>query len=116
MWAGLPLAAARAADSDFALFWGDLHNHDAVGYARSTATTIIPHHLAYKQGWRGANWQFIDPSVSPVMEIYSEHGLSESDRGPRDYVTHSMGGALDAKHGAARVVQRHPNGLDREFR
>ncbi len=199
MWAAVPFSKARAADSEFALFWGDLHNHNAIGYAqgsiertydialghldflaftphaqwhdmpvmpnnahqrwvkgfkvlqeswpkvqklaaahnrpgrfvsflayewhssqfgdyclyyredgkplkyfdhvrglqeyaRSTQTTIIPHHLAYKEGWRGANWQYIDPSLSPVMEIYSEHGLSESDRGPRDYLTHSMGG------------------------
>ena len=61
-------------------------------YARETGAMVIPHHLAYKQGWRGANFQYFDPSVSPVIEIYSEHGLSESDRAPYDYITHSTGG------------------------
>lgn len=72
------------------------HNHvqslqEAV---RSHAGTMMaPHHLAYKQGWRGANWDHFDPSVSPLMEIFSEHGLSESDRGGRGrYIRHSMGG------------------------
>src|SRR5262249_5298840 len=61
-------------------------------YARDTRAMIIPHHLAYKQGWRGANLRYFDAAVSPVMEIYSEHGLSESDRAPHDYITHSNGG------------------------
>ena len=68
------------------------HVRDLQKYARETKTTIIPHHLAYKQGWRGANWEYFDPTVSPVLEIYSEHGLAEFDRGPRDYITHSNGG------------------------
>ena len=68
------------------------HVRDLQKYAREAKATIIPHHLAYKQGWRGANWEFLDPSVSPVLEIYSEHGLAERDRGPQDYITHSNGG------------------------
>ncbi|MEK7751839.1 MAG: DUF3604 domain-containing protein [Acidobacteriota bacterium] len=61
-------------------------------FARDTRAILVPHHIAYKEGWRGANFAFFDPSVSPVMEIYSEHGLSESDRSGWDYITHSMGG------------------------
>jgi hypothetical protein len=60
-------------------------------YALETGTLAIPHHLGYKQGWRGANLQYLDPRVSPVVEIYSEHGLAENDRVPRDYVRHSNG-------------------------
>lgn len=61
-------------------------------HAREHKAVLIPHHLAYRQGWRGANIDFFDPTVSPVMEIFSEHGLSEHDRGGRDYITHSNGG------------------------
>jgi hypothetical protein len=61
-------------------------------HAQDYKAIIIPHHLAYKQGWRGANIEYFDPKVSPVMEIFSEHGLSEHDRGGRDYITHSNGG------------------------
>ena len=68
------------------------HVRELQDYARRTGTLIIPHHLAYKQGWRGANWKYLDPKLSPVLEIYSEHGLSEWDRGPHDYIRHSIGG------------------------
>jgi hypothetical protein len=61
-------------------------------HARQHKAILIPHHLAYRQGWRGANIEYFDPKVSPVMEIFSEHGLSEHDRGGRDYITHSNGG------------------------
>lgn len=61
-------------------------------FARDMKATIIPHHISYKVGARGANFDFFDPTVSPVMEIYSEHGLSERDRGPYDYLSHSGGG------------------------
>jgi hypothetical protein len=30
--------------------------------------------------------------VTPLLEIYSEHGNAESDEGPFDYIRHSMGG------------------------
>ncbi|MBI1357744.1 MAG: DUF3604 domain-containing protein [Acidobacteria bacterium] len=53
---------------------------------------MAPHHLGYKQGWRGANWEHVDTTVSPIIEIFSEHGLSESDRGRGRYIRHSMGG------------------------
>lgn len=40
---------------------------------------IYPHHIGYKQGLRGINWDKFDESVSPFVEIYSLHGCSESD-------------------------------------
>ena len=78
-------------DDDMPLRYCD-HVRELQGYARETKTTILPHHLAYKQGWRGANWDFLDPEVSPALEVFSEHGLSESDRGPGDFIRHSNGG------------------------
>jgi hypothetical protein len=67
------------------------HVRDLLQYAAATQSLAIPHHLGYKPGMRGANLQYLDPAVSPVVEIYSEHGLAESDRGPHDYIRHSNG-------------------------
>ena len=53
---------------------------------------MIPHHLAYPSGHRGVNWEAFDEACTPVVEIYSEHGNGEEDRGPLTYFSHSMGG------------------------
>jgi hypothetical protein len=52
---------------------------------------MIPHHLAYPSGSRGVNWGEFDECCTPVVEIFSEHGNSEDDRGPYTYFNHSMG-------------------------
>lgn len=61
-------------------------------FAGDKGAILIPHHPSYKQGWRGQNWSVLDPTVSPVVEIFSEHGNAESDNGPYRYIRHSMGG------------------------
>lgn len=62
-------------------------------FARENDAILVPHHPAYLQGWRGQNWDVLAPvDVSPVIEIFSEHGNAESDRGPNRYIRHSMGG------------------------
>jgi len=61
-------------------------------FARVHGAILIPHHPSYKQGWRGQNWSVLDPAVSPVVEIFSEHGNAESDQAPYRYIRHSMGG------------------------
>jgi len=61
-------------------------------HARKASALLIPHHLAYAKGMRGVNWDLLDPTTTPVVEIYSEHGCSESDRGPYPMFRHSMGG------------------------
>jgi hypothetical protein len=53
---------------------------------------MIPHHLAYPRGRRGVNWDVFREDCTPVVEIYSEHGNSEDDRGPYPFFSHSMGG------------------------
>jgi hypothetical protein len=53
---------------------------------------MIPHHLAYPTGRRGVNWDVFSEACTPVVEIYSEHGNSEDDRGPLTFFNHSMGG------------------------
>ncbi|VAW12664.1 hypothetical protein MNBD_BACTEROID01-2024 [hydrothermal vent metagenome] len=61
-------------------------------FARENGVLIIPHHPGYLQGHRGANFNYLDTDVSPVLEIYSEHGSAESVDGPFPYIRHSMGG------------------------
>ncbi len=61
-------------------------------FAKQKDALIIPHHPAYRAGWRGANFDHLDVAVSPVVEFFSEHGGAEHDRGPFEYTRHSMGG------------------------
>jgi hypothetical protein len=65
---------------------------DWQNYAKDHGAILVPHHPAYKPGWRGTDWGNVDPEVSPVVEILSEHGNAESDRSPIRYIRHSMGG------------------------
>jgi hypothetical protein len=51
---------------------------------------LIPHHIGYKRGYRGINWEAFDPQLSPVVEIMSMHGASESDQAPYPFL-HTMG-------------------------
>ncbi len=53
-------------------------------------TMLIPHHIGYKQGYRGINWQTFTSEFSPVVEIMSMHGASESPDAPYPYL-HTMG-------------------------
>lgn len=57
---------------------------------------MIPHHLAYPKGRRGVNWDVFNPAATPVVEIFSFHGLSEHDRGPHAMVRGSPGGRQTA--------------------
>jgi len=51
---------------------------------------IIPHHIAYTPGYRGINWDYYDEEKSPVIEVFSKHGCSISDKSPYNYY-HTMG-------------------------
>ena len=57
---------------------------------RGIDTLLIPHHIGYRQGYRGINWAAFTPEFSPVVEIVSFHGLSEHTEAPYPYL-HSMG-------------------------
>ncbi|MDD5076624.1 MAG: DUF3604 domain-containing protein, partial [Sphaerochaetaceae bacterium] len=65
---------------------------DLFDFARNENALAIPHHVGYKLGWRGANWSVFDPSVTPVVEIFSEHGCTETDRSHIPMILHSNGG------------------------
>ena len=71
------------------------HVNKLLDFAEAKGALAIPHHLGYAEGWRGANWKYFrGGKVSPVVEVMSEHGCAEHDRGPFDYITHSQGGRL----------------------
>jgi hypothetical protein len=61
-------------------------------FAREEGALLIPHHPANRLGHRGANFQFRDPALSPVLEIFSEWGNAEHDRAPSPYIRHTQGG------------------------
>ena len=62
-------------------------------FARRHGALLIPHHVAYRSEHRGFDWSTLDPDLTPVVEIYSEHGLSEDDTSIWPYVAHSPGPA-----------------------
>jgi len=68
------------------------HVDKLLDFAAAKRALAIPHHVAYKRGWRGANFDHFRPDVSPVVEIFSEHGCSEDLAAPFPYIRHSMGG------------------------
>ncbi|WP_051953829.1 DUF3604 domain-containing protein [Xenophilus azovorans] len=61
-------------------------------FCLSEGALMIPHHLGYPRGRRGVNWDVFHPACTPVVEIFSFHGLSEHDRGPHPMVRGSPGG------------------------
>lgn len=61
-------------------------------FAKERGCIMIPHHPANPLGHRGANFDYRDPEVSPVLEIFSEWGNAEHDRAPYPYKRHTEGG------------------------
>jgi hypothetical protein len=60
---------------------------------RMMQAIMIPHHCAYPNGKRGTAWNLIDTELSPVAEIFSEHGNSLEGITPLGMYKHSMGGS-----------------------
>ncbi len=61
----------------------------------------FPHHIGYRSGARGINWAAFDENLSPVLEMISMHGCSETSLGDRPFL-HSMGpsdGPSTVRHG-----------------
>ncbi len=80
-------------------------------YCRERNGLMIPHHLAYATGHRGVNWDVFDQECTPVVEIFSEHGNSENDRGPYPFFNHSMGGRVTSNTACCALDQGHRFGF-----
>jgi len=65
---------------------------------RGQQAILVHHHIAYDHG---IDWDLFDPEVSPVVEIYSEHGCSERDIGLHPMLGHQGPGdsRFTALHG-----------------
>ncbi len=63
----------------------------------------FPHHIGYRVGARGVDWDAFDPVLSPFVEMISMHGCAEASETDRGYL-HSMGpvdGRGTMQHGLA---------------
>ncbi|HEY64025.1 MAG TPA: DUF3604 domain-containing protein [Caldilineae bacterium] len=49
---------------------------------RGIDAIAMPHHISYPAGYRGINWADFTPEFTPIVEIVSMHGCSESDDAP----------------------------------
>ena len=67
----------------FAPSLADLQDH-----FRGSEAILVPHHTAYVNG---VDWELFDESLSPLVEIFSEHGCSERDTGLHPMLGHSGG-------------------------
>jgi len=83
------------ADDQPELFLPD-HVEKLLDFAAAKKALAIPHHVGYARGWRGANFDHFRQTTSPVVEIFSEHGCTESDRAPFPMIRHSNGGRSTA--------------------
>ncbi len=61
-------------------------------FVRKHHAIMIPHHIAYRPGCRGLDWENLNPELSPVVEAFSEHGCSVESQTPWLMINHSMGG------------------------
>ncbi len=77
---------------------------DLQDFARSHAALVIPHHVGYRQGWRGALWPRLAPDVSPVVEVFSEHGNSLEAESHWAMQRHSTGGSERSQTALARLT------------
>ncbi|MFP6763233.1 MAG: DUF3604 domain-containing protein, partial [Planctomycetaceae bacterium] len=59
-------------------------------HVHRTDGIAIPHHIGYRSGYRGINWDAYTEDVSPFVEIFSLHGCSLSDNAPYPML-HDMG-------------------------
>jgi hypothetical protein len=53
-------------------------------------TLAQPHHIGYKKGARGIDWDSFDPEFAPLVELLSMHGCSEESDNTHPFL-HVMG-------------------------
>jgi len=82
----------------------DLHNELRNLAKQGIRSFAFAHHIGYKTGYRGINWNTFDANFSPLVEIMSMHGASESDDASYPYL-HTMGprdGSSTYHHGLSQ--------------
>jgi hypothetical protein len=101
-WGHLHVVSAEDAESMFcASSYQELQDH-----FRGRPTIMVPHHTGYHEG---VDWEQFDEEVSPVVEIFSEHGCSERDIGSFPMLGHSGG------PGASQFTLQHGLALGHKF-
>lgn len=69
---------------------GDLHDRLQVLRDAGKDSIAQPHHVGYRTGTRGIDWDTFDPRFAPFVEMLSMHGCSEGSENTRPFL-HSMG-------------------------
>lgn len=78
-----------SADDDLPLI-DSASPRELIENVKPSKAIVIPHHIGYTPGYRGINWNEFDHSISPVVEVFSKHGCSMSDRAAYEFL-HTMG-------------------------
>ena len=63
---------------------------DRLADAYGECAMAFPHHIGYRTGARGINWQTFNERLSPAVELISMHGCSETSLTDKPFL-HSMG-------------------------
>ena len=104
------------ADGDYTIVYADLDPEPIIladtpaelktrlGAAKNGRAIAFPHHIGYRRGARGINWDTFDPELSPFVEMFSMHGCAEASETPRGYL-HSMG-PVDGRSTMAEGLRR----------
>lgn len=101
----LPDAPWPIADPD--TFGRLLTEHDA----RDSAALLLPHHIGYRTGYRGIDWDSVRDAASPLVEILSMHGLAEEDETGLFPYMHTMGPLHGANTMQAGLAAGHHFGV-----
>ncbi len=68
----------------------DLHAQLRALRERGLDSIAQPHHVGYRRGTRGIDWDTFSPEFAPFVEMLSMHGCSEGSENTRPFL-HSMG-------------------------
>lgn len=68
----------------------DLHDQLRLLRSRGFDSIAQPHHVGYRKGTRGIDWDSYSDEFAPFVELLSMHGCSESNDNTRPFL-HSMG-------------------------
>lgn len=88
--------------------------NDAVelkSFAADQNALMLPHHCAYALGSRGTDWSALDERLSPVAEIFSEHGNSLEVYSYPGMYGHSMGGSQKSQTVLEQLCRGHKIGF-----